>query len=364
MNVPFLDFKNLYSEIEVEIQKAISAVFNRQSYILGPELEAFEKEFATYLNVKYVVGLNSGTDALEYSLRALDIGKGDEVITPANSYIATSLAISHVGATPVLVDCDPHTYQVNISEIKKNITKKTKAILPVHLYGAPSEIDKIMEIAKKHSLYVIEDTAQAVGANLNGKKLGTFGTINAFSFYPGKNLGAYGDAGAIATNSKKLYEKVLLLRNHGQSRKNHHIMMGRNSRLDEIQAAVLRVKLKYIDLWNEKRNLLAELYVKNLEGIKIQKIILGGRSNYHVFVIESNKRKKLQEFLEKEGISTLIHYPIPIHLQKSYKHLGYKKGDFPHAERIAKKIVSLPIYPHLDPKHIKTITKHIKDFVK
>src|SRR3989344_5140452 len=265
MDIPFLDFEKQYKEIEKELKVALARIFDRHHYILGPELEAFEKEFAKYLGVKYVVGLNSGTDALEFCLRALDIKKGDEVITPANSYIATSLAISYVGAHPVLVDCDPETYQVDVKEIEKKITKNTKAIL-------------------------------------HGKKLGTFGNINAFSFYPGKNLGAYGDAGAIATDSKELYEKVKLLRNYGETKKYHHVAFGRNSRLDEVQAAVLRVKLKYIDKWNKARNKLALEYIKNLKGIKLQKIISGGISNYHLFVIEAKNRKKMQALLEKNTI--------------------------------------------------------------
>lgn len=364
MEIPFLDFKKHYTEIAEEIQTAINTVFKRHQYILGPELEAFEREFATYLGVKYVVGLNSGTDALEFCLRALNIGKGDEVITPANSYIATALAISFVGATPVLADCDPDTYQISVEEIRKKITKKTKAILPVHLFGAPAEIDTIMKLAKKQHLFVVEDTAQAVGASLHGKKLGTFGDINAFSFYPGKNLGAYGDAGAIATNSKALYKKVLLLRNHGQTKKYHHVILGRNSRLDEIQAAILRVKLKHIDRWNEKRNVLAGLYIKGLGAIKTQQIIQGGKSNYHLFVVETKNRQKLQTMLKLNNINTLIHYPIPIHLQKTYKHLGLIKGHFPYAEKIAQQILSLPLYPHLEHKHIETITKYIKKYAQ
>lgn len=363
MNIKFLDFDRQYKEISAEIQHAIDQVFKRHWYILGPEIEAFEHEFAKYLGVKYVVGLNSGTDALEFCLRALDIGPGDEVITPANSYIATSLAISHVGATPVLVDCDPLTYQIDVIQIEKNITKKTKAILPVHLYGAPSEIDKIIKIAKKHKLFVIEDTAHAVGSALHGRKLGTFGDINAFSFYPGKNLGAYGDAGAIATNSKKLYEKTKLLRNYGETQKYHHVTFGRNSRLDEIQAAILRVKLKYIDRWNQARNEHAEEYLRYLSGVKTQKIIDTGFSNYHLFVIEAKNRDKLQKLLNDNKIDTLIHYPIPIHLQKTYRSLGHRKGDFVHTERIAHRLLSLPIYPHLLKKEVRHIAQTVSNLL-
>lgn len=362
MDIKFLDFDRQYKTVSQEIEKAISRVLKRQIFILGPELEAFESEFAKYLGVKYVVGLNSGTDALEFCLRALEIGPGDEVITPANSYIATSLAISYVGAKPVLVDCDPNTYQVDVSQIEKKITKKTKAILPVHLYGAPCEIDKITKLAKKHNLFVIEDVAQAVGTTLHGKKMGSFGDINAFSFYPGKNLGAYGDAGAVATNSKKLFEKARFLRNYGQTKKYHHVTFGRNSRLDEIQAAVLRVKLKYIDEWNKTRRDIANMYYETLSKVKTQSLLPKGESNYHLFVIETKKRDQLQKFLEKNNIGTLIHYPIPIHLQKTYSHLQYEKGNFPVAEKVAKSILSLPIYPGLSKKEITHISHKIASF--
>lgn len=362
MDIKFLDFDRQYKTLSKEIDKVIAGVLKRQVFILGSEVEAFEKEFAKYLGVKYVVGLNSGTDALEFCLRALDIKEGDEVITPANSFVATSLAISYVGAKPVLVDCDPDTYQVSVADIEKKITKKTKAILPVHLYGAPCEIDKIIKIAKKHKLFVIEDVAQAAGSTLNGKKLGSFGDINAFSFYPGKNLGAYGDAGAIATNSKKLFEKAKFLRNYGQTKKYHHVTFGRNSRLDEIQAAVLRVKLKHIDEWNKTRRDVANMYYETLSKVKTQSLLPKGESNYHLFVIETKKRDQLQKFLEKNNIGTLIHYPIPIHLQKTYSHLGHKKGNFPVAEKVAKSILSLPIYPGLTKKEITHISQKIESF--
>ncbi len=364
MNIPFLDLHKQYHSIEDEINKAVDRVLKKQFFILGDETESFEAELAKYLGVKYAVGLNSGTDALEFCLRALGIGKGDEVITPANSYIATSLAISYVGAKPILVDCDPKTYQIDVSMIKKRITKKTKAILPVHLYGAPCEIDAIMKLAKKHSLFVIEDTAQAIGATLNGKKLGTFGDVNAFSFYPGKNLGAYGDAGAITTNNKKTYEKVLFLRNYGQTKKYHHVTFGRNSRLDELQSAVLRVKLKHVDAWNKKRNILAKEYKKRLVNISTQVILPGGTSNYHLFVIETPKRNALQAYLKQKGIHTLIHYPIPIHLQKAYKDMNYKKGSFPQSEKLARSVLSIPMYPELTKNEVEHISETVRNFFK
>jgi dTDP-4-amino-4,6-dideoxygalactose transaminase len=347
MTVKFLDLQKQYRSIKTEIDEAIEKVLNSQSFVLGTELEAFEKEFASYIGIKYAVGVNSGTDGLILSLLALGIGSGDEVITPVNSFIATSLAITHVGAKPVFVDCDPDTYQIDVSKVEKNINKKTKAILPVHLYGAPCEIDKIKTLAKENKLFLIEDACQAHGATLNNKKVGTFGDLGVFSFYPGKNLGAYGDGGAVVTNSKTIYEKLKKLRNYGQSKKYIHEEFGVNSRLDEIQAAVLRVKLQYLDEWNEKRRIVAERYINGLKRYKTQTIIKGGSSVYHLFVIEIKERNKIQKNLSQNGIQTLVHYPLPIHLQKAYKHLGYKQGDFPISEKKAKKIISIPLYPEL-----------------
>lgn len=362
MNIPFLDLKAQYKSIKPGIDSAIKRVVNNQNFVLGKELEAFEKEFAKYLGVKYVIGVNSGTDALILSLLSLNIGKDDEVITPANSFIATANAIVWAGAKPVLVDCDNDTYQIDVNQVEKAINKKTKAILPVHLYGAPAEIDKLVKIAKKHKLFIIEDAAQAHGATLNNKKVGTFGDVSAFSFYPGKNLGGYGDGGAIATNNKKLYEKILLLRNHGQSKKYFHESFGINSRLDEIQASVLRVKLKYLDKWNKERNRVADIYNKSLINYKTQQIAKGGKSCYHLFLIESDNREKLQKYLQKKGINTLIHYPIPIHLQNSYKYLGYKRGDFPISEKIADRILSIPSYAELGLARQNYVINRLKKF--
>lgn len=362
MNVPFLDLKTQYKNIKSEIDAAIKKVVDSQHFILGSELEAFENEFAKYLGVKYVVGVNSGTDGIILALLSLGIGKGDEVITPANSFIATTAAIVQTGAKPVLVDCDPDTYQIDVEQVEKAITKKTKAILPVHLHGAPAEIDKLQEIAKRNKLFLIEDACQAHGATFNNKKLGAFGDLGVFSFYPGKNLGAYGDGGAIVTSNKNLYKKLLKLRNYGQAKKYYHDSFGINSRLDEIQAAVLRVKLKYLDRWNKERNEVAENYNKSLIDYKTQKIIKGGKSNYYLFVIECGNRNKLQRHLLDNGIHTLIHYPMPIHLQKAYLNLGYKKGDFPKAEKLSKVILSIPIYPEITKEEILYITKTMDIF--
>lgn len=363
MNIPFLDLKSQHKTIKSEIDEAIKRVINSQIFVLGSELEAFEKEFAKYLGIKYVVGVNSGTDALILSLLSLGIGKGDEVITPANSFVATTAAVVSVGAKPILVDCDRDTYQIDINQVQKSITKKTKAILPVHLYGAPAQVNKLQKIAKKNKIFLIEDAAQAHGAVYKNKKLGTFGDLSIFSFYPGKNLGAYGDGGAIVTNNKKLYEKLLLLRNHGQSKKYFHDTLGLNTRLDEIQAAVLRVKLRNLNIWNRRKNIIAAKYVKTLKNYKTQKIIKFGKSNYYVFVIESDNREELQKYLISNGINTLIHYPIPIHLQKGYKNLGYKKGDFPVTEKISDRILSIPNYSELIDNQQDYIIDKLNKFV-
>lgn len=362
MNILFLNLKAQYNNIKPEIDGAIKRVINSQYFILSSELEAFENEFAKYLGVKYVVGVNSGTDGLIFALLSLGIGKGDEVITPTNSFIATTTAIIQVGARPVLVDCNPHTYQIDVKRVEEAITKKTKAILPVHLYGAPAEIDKLQEIATRNKLFLIEDACQAHGATLNNKKLGTFSDLGVFSFYPGKNLGAYGDGGAVVTNEKDLYEKLLKFRNYGQSKKYHHDSFGMNSRLDEIQAAVLRAKLKHLDKWNKERNVVADNYNKSLKNYRTQRVIKNGKSAYHIFVIEGKNRDKLQRYLLNKGIHTLIHYPIPIHLQKVYKYLGYRKRDFPNAEKLSKTLLSLPLYPEITNEEIAYVSKLINTF--
>lgn len=362
MKIPFLDLLLQYNQIQGEIKEAINSVLENQYFVLGSEGNSFEEEFANFLGAKFVVGVNSGTDALILSLRALGIGKGDEVITPTLSFIATTLAISEVGATPVFVDSDPNTYEIDVNQIESKINKKTKAILPVHLYGSPCCIERIMEIARKHKLYVIEDACQAHGAKVNKQTVGTFGDLAAFSFYPGKNLGAYGDGGAVCTNDKEIYSKLVSLRNYGQKVKYYHDEIGVNSRLDEIQAAVLRVKLKYLDQWNDLRWRIAQEYLKGLKNNKCQEVGPNYKSCYHLFVVESKKRSSLMSFLSQNGIDTLIHYPVPIHLQKCYKILGYKIGDFPVAEKLANSLLSLPMYPELSNEKVKWIIKQMNDY--
>jgi len=364
MKINFVDLKRQYQGIEKEINSAILKTLERACFILGPEVEEFENNFADYCRVKYCVGVSSGFDALKLSLKALGISPGDEVITAANTFVATAFAISEVGAKPVLVDCQKLDYNLNPEKIESVITEKTKAIIPVHLYGQPAEMDSILAIAKKHNLFVIEDACQAQGAEYQGKRVGGIGLIGCFSFYPGKNLGAYGDAGAITTNNPELAEKIKILRNCGQKEKYNSVLKGSNCRLDSIQAAVLNVKLKYLDKWNAKRRQNAEFYNELLD--KESEIIIPGEKDkakhvYHLYVIRTKQRDKLIQKLNLKGIATGIHYPVPIHLQDAYQDLGYKEGDFPEAEKFSKTILSLPMFPELQREEIEFIVKSIKE---
>ncbi|OGZ17793.1 MAG: erythromycin biosynthesis sensory transduction protein eryC1 [Candidatus Nealsonbacteria bacterium RBG_13_37_56] len=365
--INFVDLKRQYSGIKQEIDLAIKEVLENTDFILGEPVAKFEKNFADYCKVKYCVGASSGLDALKLSLKALGIEPEDEVITVANTFIATALAISDCGAKPVLVDCNQLDYNIDIDKIESAITEKTKAIIPVHLYGQPADMDPIIELAKKHNLYVIEDACQAHGAEYKGRRVGGIGRIGCFSFYPGKNLGAYGDGGAITTDDPELAEKIRILRNCGQQEKYNSILKGNNCRLDSIQAAVLNVKLKYLDKWNEQRRQNAKLYNELLNkesNIMIPNEREGVKHVYHLYVIRTELREKLIKELNFRGISTGIHYPIPIHLQAAYKDLGYIRGSFPNAEAFSEKIVSLPMFPELKKEEIEFIAKNIKEIIK
>lgn len=364
MEIPFVNLQRQYKAILPEINTAIKCVLKKQFFILGKELLIFEQAFARYLGSKYVVGVDNGSDGLILALMAAGIGKGDEVITPVNSFISTTFAISAVGARPILVDIDPATHQIDINQVKKKITKRTKALLPVHLYGAPCEIDKLAELTQTHHLFLVEDACQAHGSEFNNKKLGTFGIMGVFSFYPGKNLGAYGNGGAICTDDKKIYERLIKLRNFGQSQKYYHDLIGQNSKLDDLQAVILKIKLKYLDHWNKKRQKWALMYTDKLKEFKMPQIVQKGKTNNHLFIIECEKRDELQRYLIECGIRAQIHYPIPIHLQKCYQFLGYRKGDFPVAERIVTKILSLPIYADLTRREVEYIIKTVNNFKK
>lgn len=362
--ISFVDLKIQYAALSQEINSAIQNVMDRSDFILGEDVEEFEKEFGGFIGSKYNIGVASGTDALHLAMLVAGVKAGDEVITVANTFISTALAISYTGARPVLVDIDDRTFNMNVNQIEKAITKKTKAIIPVHLYGQPADMDAVMEIAKKKKLAVIEDACQSHGAIYKGKTTGTIGDIGCFSFYPGKNLGAYGDGGLIATNNPDIADKAELLRNYGQRKKYYHEMKGYNSRLDTMQAAVLRVKLKRLKEWNESRAKNAGLYNRLL---KDTDVVLPCKADYgthvyHLHVIRVRKRDKLQDYLHSKGIATGIHYPVPIHMQEAFRDLGYKIGDFPITERCAKEILSLPMYPELTEGQIYEVAEGIREF--
>ena len=364
MSIPFLDLKAPYLELKAEIDTAIARVVSSGWFIGGEEVEQFENEYAAYCGADHAIGVANGLDALHLALRALDVGPGDEVIVPSNTYIATWLAVSQCGATPVPVEPDERTYNINPALIEAAITPRTKVILPVHLYGQPSEMDPILEIARKHGLRVLEDGAQAHGARYRGRRLGAHGDAVAWSFYPGKNLGAMGDGGAVTTNDPVIADRLRVLRNYGSRVKYVNEVLGYNSRLDPLQAAILRIKLAHLDDWNARRSAIAFEYKTELEGI-VSAVTLPyvpewADPVWHLYVIQSPQRDQLQTSLKIDGIDTLIHYPIPPHLQQAYSQLGYRQCAFPIAERMADKVLSLPIGPHLD----LSATHHVVEAIR
>jgi len=361
MKVPFLNLGAAYRELKAEIDVSVSRVIESGCYILGPEVEAFEMEWATYCEANYAVGLANGLDALTLALRALDIGPGDEVIVPSNTYIATWLAVSAVGAVPVPVEPDPETYNIDPTRIEDAITSRTRALLPVHLYGQSVDLDMILKIALRHDLRVIEDAAQAHGARYKGRRIGAHGDIVCWSFYPGKNLGALGDAGAITTNDAYLAKRVAILRNYGSHQKYLNEEQGINSRLDPIQAAVLRVKLSHLDNWNERRRNMAHYYNEKLCKTKLSlpKVPNWAEPVWHLYVVRHADRGALQKNIAKKGIGTLIHYPIPPHMQAAYVDLGYSKNAFPLARKFADEVLSLPIGPQFSSKDCEAVVHAI-----
>jgi len=366
MKVPFVDFKKQYQTIKKEIEKEVKKVLDSGCYILGPEVENFEKEFARFCGAKYVLAVNNGTSALMLALLALDLKKGDEVITVSNTFVATVEAILFAGLKPVFVDINPQTQNIDVSQIEKKITKKTKVILPVHLFGRVCEMDAILSIAKKHNLFVVEDAAQAHGAELNGKKAGSFGDIGCFSFYPTKVLGAMGEGGAVVTSNKKLAEKMKRIRDHGSDKKYHHSILGLNLRMEAIQGAILAVKIKYLSRWIKMRQQAAKNYAKLLKGLPLAlpKENKSLKNVYYVYVVKTKQRLRLQEYLAGQGIGTMIHYPLPVHWQKSFKFLGHKKGDLPETEKAAKEILSLPFWPEITLNQQKYVAQKIKEFYR
>ncbi len=364
MKIPFATFKPLETELDKELRDVFDRVFNYSCYIQGVEDEEFEKAFAEYCDSKYCIGVGNGLDALFLSLKALGIKEGDEVIVPSNTYIATALAVTYVGAIPVFVEPDIRTFNIDPARIEEAITDKTKAIMPVHLYGQPCDMDPIMAIAKKYGLYVVEDCAQAHGATYNGKVIGSFGDVAGFSFYPGKNLGALGDAGATVTNNEELAKNVRALGNYGSDYKYHHIYKGNNSRLDELQAAFLAVKLPHLNKMNEERRRIAQKYI---DGVKNEEVILPYIPEYanpvwHIFGIRCKRRNELEKFLNEAGIGTNKHYPIPMHLQECYKDFGFKEGDFPIAEEISATELSIPMYYGMTDEEVQYVIDKVNEF--
>ena len=363
-NIPFVDLKTQYQSLKPELDAAVLAVMQRGDFVLGGAVTEFERVFADYCGAKYAVGVDSGYSALELIVRAYGIGPGDEVITAANTFIATTLAISNTGATPVLVDIDPETYNIDPAKIAAAITPRTKAIMPVHLYGQPVDMDPILAIARKHGLRVFEDAAQGAGARYKGRMVGSLGDAAGFSFYPGKNLGAYGDGGAVVTDDAEIAEKIRLLRNIGQKVKYYHEVKGFNHRLDTMQAAVLLVKLPHLDGWNAERRRAAATYADLLADLPLTTPATAAYAEhiFHLYIVRVANREALMDYLKERGIATGLHYPIPIHLQPAYSELGYKAGDFPITEAYAETILSLPIFPELDDHKVATVVDAIRDY--
>ena len=363
--VPFVDLQAQYRSIAKDLRAAVEQVLSDCNFILGRQVAEFEEEFARFVGVRHAVGVSNGLDALRLALLALDIGPGSEVILPANTYIATALAVSACGAKPVLVDCDASTYNIDPLQIELAVTPRTKAIIPVHLTGQSAEMAAILEIAERHNLQVIEDAAQAHGATYRGHPCGSMGSIGCFSFYPGKNLGAAGDGGMVVTNSEQLAQRLRRLRNYGETRKYEHVEKGANARLDTLQAAVLQVKLRHLADWNRQRAMHAQRYrtlLGGINGIRLQSVAPDSEHIYHLFMIETAERDGLKQYLEARGIQTGIHYPTPIHLQAAYSDLGYRQGTFPIAEALAQRILSLPMFPELTEDQISYVCEHVQTF--
>lgn len=364
MNIPFVSFLPMERELDKDLRAAFDRVFSRSWYIDGAEDKAFEKAFAEYCGTAYCIGVGNGLDALMLALKALNIGEGDEVIVPSNTYIATALAVTYVGAVPVFVEPDINTFNIDPKKIEASVTDRTKAIMPVHLYGQACDMDPILAVAQKYGLKIVEDCAQAHGATYRGKKVGTFGDAAGFSFYPGKNLGALGDAGAVVTDDEALAAKIRALGNYGSDYKYHHIYKGNNSRLDELQAAFLAAKLPHLDRMNEERRRIADLYTA---GIRNEKIILPYVNEncvpvWHIYGIRCRERDKLEQYLKDRGISTNKHYPIPMHLQGCYRDLGIEKGALPVAEEISSTELSLPMYYGMTDEEVQYVIDAVNHF--
>lgn len=361
VSVPFLDLQAAYLELKAEIDEAVSRVLASGWYLLGAEIDAFENEFAAYVGAKHCIGVGNGLDALHLSLRAMEIGSGDEVIVPSNTYIATWLAVTYAGATPVPVEPDEHTYNLDPEGLEAALTERTKAVIPVHLYGQPADMEPIRAFAARHGLRVLEDAAQAHGARYKGQRVGGLGDATAWSFYPGKNLGALGDGGAVTTNDDVLAETLRTLRNYGSRVKYVNETRGFNSRLDELQAAVLRVKLRHLDAWNDRRKRVAARYLRELRGAGLLLPVVPTWADpvWHLFVVRSPERDRLQEGMKERGVGALVHYPIPPHLQGAYRDLNLPEGSFPISERLHQQVFSLPIGPHLSEVQLEAVVSSL-----
>jgi len=360
--IPFVDLKTQYGSIKDEINEAVMRTLDSGQFVLGSEVAAFEKEFAAFCGTGHAVAVNSGTSALHLALLAAGIGPGDEVITVSFTFVATTAAILYTGATPVFVDVDPLSYTMDASRIEERITGRTKAILPVHIHGQPADMDAIVAIAGRHGLIVIEDAAQAHGAEYKGRRAGGIGDMGCFSFYPSKNLGACGEGGLVTTGNPDHLRTLRMLRDWGQEKKYHHVMKGYNYRMEGIQGAVLRVKLRHLDAWTEARRAYAAMYDLALAGaVALPRVMPGARHVYHVYSIRTPQRNALQEKLAARGIATNIHYPVPVHLQPAYADRGYKAGDFPVAEQIAREVISLPLYPEMPREHVEIVARAVRE---
>ncbi len=367
MKIPFLDFVGPYEELKAQLDAAYSRFMRSAWYILGKEVEAFEQEYAAYCGSRHCVGVGNGLDALHLVLRAWEIGPGDEVIVPSNTYIATWLAVSYAGATPVPVEPDPQSFNLAPEKITAAITPRTKAIMPVHLYGQPADMEGIMAIAREHGLKVVEDSAQAQGARCRGRRAGALGRAAGHSFYPGKNLGALGDAGAVTTDDADLADRVRTLRNYGSKKKYYNECKGFNSRLDELQAALLRVKLAKLDEWNDRRRKIAAFYLSAMQGLPdltLPTVPKWAEPVWHLFVVRHPRRDALQQRLTEAGIGTLIHYPVPPHLSGAYAEMGLQRGAFPLAEQLADSVLSLPMGPHLSLDQAQHVAATVREIVQ
>jgi dTDP-4-amino-4,6-dideoxygalactose transaminase len=362
--IPFLELKAQYLTIKDEIGEAIAAVLDSGHFVLGEQVEAFEQDFAAYCGARYGVAVNSGTSALHLALLALGVGPGDEVITVPFTFVATVAAIHYTGARTIFVDIDPVSYTLDRNQLERAISHRTKAIIPVHLYGQPADMTAVSEIARRHGVPVIEDACQAHGAEHCGKRVGCLGNLACFSFYPGKNLGAYGEGGMVVTSHEHFARIIRMMRDWGQERKYHHVLKGYNYRLEAIQGAILGVKLRHLEAWTEARRRHARLYdvLLSQSAVEPPKARLHARHVYHVYAVRSRDRDALQSYLQTRGIQTGIHYPIPVHLQKAYADLGYRKGDFPHSERAAAEVLSLPMYPELASTAIEQVAEAVRSF--